>query len=186
MNSKNLFIYNSYKLFEILKEIKDHLDFEIYHIDRSEYNKINFEKFDNYLIISPNHSDEIKQCLKILNIPKKISNLLEIVNQNFLKNQYSNQSDIKIGKYTLNLNSRKINFKNKNLNLTEKESNLILFIHSKKKVALKDLQKKVWGYSSDLETHTVETHIYRLRKKIFQFFKDDSFIEHDKDGYSIN
>ena len=186
MNSKNLFIYNSYNLFEILKEIKDHLGFEIHHINKIEYNKLDFKEFNNYLIITTNHTDEIKECLKISNIPKKLSSLLEFINQNFLKNQYSNQSNIKIGKYILNLNSRKINYKSNSLDLTEKESNLILFINSKKKVSLKDLQKNVWGYSSDLETHTVETHIYRLRKKILKIFNDDSFINHDKNGYFIN
>ena len=185
MNSKNLFIYNSYNLFEILKEIKDQLGFEIHHINKIEYKKVNFEEFNNYLIITTNQTDEIKECLKISDIPKKLSNLLEFINQNFLKNQYSNQSNIKIGKYTLDLNSRKINHKNNSLNLTEKESNLILFINSKKKVSLKDLQKSVWGYSSDLETHTVETHIYRLRKKFFRIFNDDTFISHDKHGYFI-
>ena len=86
----------------------------------------------------------------------------------------------------LNLNSRKIYLGNKSLDLTEKEGNLILFINSKKKVNLKDLQKNVWGYSSGLETHTVETHIYRLRKKILEIFKDDNFINHDKYGYFID
>ncbi|MBD1137253.1 response regulator transcription factor [Pelagibacterales bacterium SAG-MED43] len=186
MNSKKLFIYESYKLFEILKEIKDYLSFEIHHIDKTEYKKLDFKKFNNYLIISTNNNDEIKDCLKISNFPKKISNLLEIINQNFLKNQYSNQSNIKIGKYILNLNSRKIYLKSKSLDLTEKESNLILFISSKKKVNLKDLQKNVWGYSSNLETHTVETHIYRLRKKILEIFKDNNFINHDKYGYFID
>ena len=186
MNSKNLFIYDSYKLFEILKEIKDKLNFEIHYIDKTQYKKLDFKEFSNYLIISINHNNEIKDCLKISNFPKKISNLLEIINQNFLKNQYSNQSNIKIGKYLLNLNSRKIYLKSKSLDLTEKESNLILFIHSKKKVNLKDLQKNVWGYSTDLETHTVETHIYRLRRKILEFFKDDNFINHDKYGYFID
>ena len=51
---------------------------------------------------------------------------------------------------------------------------------------LKKIQKKVWGHSNDLETHTVETHIYRLRKKMIKNFKDHNFIKHDKDGYFIN
>ena len=186
MNSKNLFIYKSYKLFEILSEIKNFLDFEIQQIDITEYEKLNFKKFNNYLIISTNCDNEIEECLKIDSSPKKIFNLLEIINLKFLKNQYSNQSNIKIGKYVLNLNSRKIYLGNKSLDLTEKEGNLILFINSKKKVNLKDLQKNVWGYSSGLETHTVETHIYRLRKKILEIFKDDNFINHDKYGYFID
>jgi len=48
------------------------------------------------------------------------------------------------------------------------------------------LQLSVWGYSSDLETHTVETHIYRLRKKMSLTFKDENFITHNKNGYAIN
>ena len=135
MNSKNLFIYNSYKLFEILKEIKDHLGFKVQHVNKIEYEKINFEEFKNYLVIVTNHGDEIKECIKISNLPQKISNLLEVINQNFLKNYYSNQSNIKIGKYILNLNSRKIYLKNDNLDLTEKESNLIIFISKKKELA---------------------------------------------------
>ena len=92
----------------------------------------------------------------------------------------------KIRKYTLDLNSRKIYFENKSLNLTEKESDLILFINSSKRAELKKIQKIVWGYSSDLETHTVETHIYRLRKKMLKNFKDQDFIKHDQDGYYLS
>jgi DNA-binding response OmpR family regulator len=92
----------------------------------------------------------------------------------------------KITKYTLDLNSRKISFENNSLDLTEKESDLILFINSHKRVDLKKIQKSVWGHSNNLETHTVETHIYRLRKKILKNFKDNNFIEHDKEGYYLN
>ena len=75
---------------------------------------------------------------------------------------------------------------NKSLNLTEKESDLILFINSHKRADLKTIQKTVWGHSNDLETHTVETHIYRLRKKMIKTFEDHNFIKHDQDGYFIN
>ena len=99
---------------------------------------------------------------------------------------YSNQSNIKIGKYNLDLNSRKISFKDKNLDLTERETRLIIFINDKTGVTVKELQKNVWDYSPSLETHTVETHIYRLRKKIMDIFGDENFILNDKNGYSIN
>ena len=112
--------------------------------------------------------------------------LLETININFLKKQFSNQSNIKIGKYNLDLNSRKISFKDKNLDLTERETRLIIFINDKTGVTVKELQKNVWDYSPSLETHTVETHIYRLRKKIMDIFGDDNFILNDKNGYSIN
>ena len=61
------------------------------------------------------------------------------------------------------------------LNITEKESELIMILNIKKKVNLKTLQEEVWSYSSELDTHTVETHIYRLRKKMFDKFNDDKF-----------
>ena len=70
--------------------------------------------------------------------------------------------------------------------MTEKETELILFIIENKFVSLKDLQREVWKHTSELETHTVETHVYRLRKKFLEKFKDDEFIKHDKRGYYLN
>ena len=116
----------------------------------------------------------------------KLDKLLEIININFLKNKFFKQSNIRIGKYNLDLNSRIISFKDKNLDLTEREINLIIFINDKKNVTVKDLQKSVWDYSPDLETHTVETHIYRLRKKMSEFFGDENFILNNKNIYSIH
>ena len=71
------------------------------------------------------------------------------------------------------------------MDLTEKESNMLIFINENKKVSLKKLQENVWNYASNLETHTVETHVYRLRKKIKETFNDDSFIISKEDGYII-
>ena len=71
------------------------------------------------------------------------------------------------------------------MDLTEKESKMLLFIEENKKVSLKRLQENVWEYASNLETHTVETHVYRLRKKISEIFKDNNLIKYDKDGYYI-
>ena len=70
--------------------------------------------------------------------------------------------------------------------MTEKEIELILFIKSNTYVSLKELQTKVWKHTSELETHTVETHIYRLRKKFVDFFNDNHFIEHNKKGYYLS
>ena len=102
------------------------------------------------------------------------------------KSKFYNQSNIKIGKYSLDLNSRKIFLKNKDLDLTERETNLIVFINEKKNVTIKDLQKNVWDYSPNLETHTVETHIYRLRKKMNEIFGDQNFIVNTHNGYTID
>ena len=186
MNFKNLFIYDSIKLFEILKEIQESLNFQINYIDKKDYKEMNFYEYKNYLIISTEFNTKIKNCLLIDDLPQNINKLIEKINLKFLKNQFNNQSEIKIGKYTLNLNSRKINLEKINLDFTEKECDLILFIQTNKVANLKEIQKKVWHYSSDLETHTVETHIYRIRKKMIESFNDNNFIKYDKRGYFLN
>ena len=186
MNSKNLFVYNSIKLFEILNEIKEYSNFEVEYLSEKKLENIEFHKYKNYLIISTDVTKRFENCLVIDNLPQKIDELIEKINLRFLRNQFNNQSKIKIGKYNLNLNSRKININEKFLDLTEKECDLLLFIQSNIKVDLKTLQKKVWNHSSDLETHTVETHIYRLRKKMLEKFHDDDFIKFDKKGYFLN
>ena len=72
------------------------------------------------------------------------------------------------------------------LKLTEKEINTITYLSkSEKPVSINELQEKVWSYQSDIETHTVETHIYRLRKKILDTFNDKNFIISEKNGYQI-
>ena len=76
--------------------------------------------------------------------------------------------------------------KNIKLKLTEKEINTITYLSkSDKPVSVDELQEKVWSYQSDMETHTVETHIYRLRKKILNTFNDNNFITSEKNGYQI-
>ena len=120
------------------------------------------------------------------NTPIKIEKLVDLLNINLLKQKYNNQSEIILKKYKIDLNSRKIFIEEKFLKLTEKEIEIILFLknHTEPK-NIQSLQKDVWGYISDLETHTVETHIYRLRKKILDKFKDEKFILNKKDGYLI-
>ena len=103
-----------------------------------------------------------------------------------IKLKFNHQSKIIIKGYELNLNSKFIGKNNLNLKLTEKEINIILYLNHKKiKHNVADLQKNIWDYSSNIETHTVETHIYRLRKKINDLFKDQNFILTHKNGYFI-
>jgi DNA-binding response OmpR family regulator len=93
---------------------------------------------------------------------------------------------VEIKDYTINLNSREIIVNKIKLKLTEKEINTIIYLSkSDKPVSIDELQKKVWSYQSDIETHTVETHIYRLRKKILNTFSDNEFIISKKNGYQI-
>ena len=184
MSSKTLIIFNSNTLFEILQEIKENFNFEIIALNKNKIDQVNLSKLEDYVIIS-DHENELENC-NIIDVPKKLEQILEQINIWFLGSKFSSQSKIMIRNYSLNLNSRQIRKNKDELNLTEKETELILFIMTNKFVTLKDLQKKVWKHSSELETHTVETHIYRLRKKFFEKFKDNEFIKHDKRGYYLN
>ena len=186
MNSRILIIYEYQILYQILNEISESLNFEIIQSNEKDLKEFNFDQKNNYLIISEKKIEGVKNSLILDNLPIKFEKLIEIINIKFLKNKFLDQSHIKIGKYNLDLNSRKISLGNKSLNLTERETNLIIFIKDKKNVTVKELQKKVWDYSPDLDTHTVETHIYRLRKKMKETFGNESFILNTSNGYSID
>ena len=119
-------------------------------------------------------------------MPVKLSKIIEKLNVQFLKKHFNDQSNINIKNYILNINSREISLKEKKLKLTEKEVNSIIYLSKvNNPVSISELEKNVWQYHSDMETHTVETHIYRLRKKILKVFKDESFIISKKNGYQI-
>ena len=185
MVSKTLIIYEYQILYKILREIKEYLNFEILDINQEKFQKLEFDKFENYLILSSKNSLNLKNFFVLQDLPIKNDKLIQIININFLKNNFAKQSEVKVGKYKLDLNSRKIIMENQYLSLTEKETDMIIFIKSKKNVTIKELQNIVWGYSSNLETHTVETHIYRLRKKMKEKFSDDEFIQNTQKGYKI-
>ena len=186
MNSRILIIYEYQILYQVFNEISESLNFEIVQSNEKDLKEFNFDQKNNYLIISEKKIEGVKNSLILDNLPIKFEKLIEIINIKFLKNKFLDQSHIKIGEYNLDLNSRKISFGNKSLNLTERETNLIIFIKDKKNVTIKELQKKVWDYSPDLDTHTVETHIYRLRKKMKETFGNESFILNTTKGYSID
>ncbi len=186
MNSRILIIYEYQILYQVFNEISESLNFEIVQSNEKDLKEFNFDQKNNYLIISEKKIEGVKNSLILDNLPIKFEKLIETINIKFLKNKFLDQSHIKIGEYNLDLNSRKISFGNKSLNLTERETNLIIFIKDKKNVTVKELQKKVWDYSPDLDTHTVETHIYRLRKKMRETFGNESFILNINNGYSID
>ena len=117
----------------------------------------------------------------------KISNLIEKINLAILKANFSVKSNIVIRKYFLDLNSREISYKKKKTKLTEQEVKILIYLEKlNNTVKVDKLQKDIWGYGEDLETHTVETHIHRLRKKFLKVFNDDNFIISSKEGYYIN
>ena len=184
MSLKTLIIYKNKTLYNILDEIGKNINFKIKHIDNID---TDLKESDNYIVITQNKILDIKKKLVINTLPIKLNKLFEIINITFLKQEYNFQSNICIGKYDLNLNSRTLSLNGIELNLTEMEANLILFLKkSEEPSSVRKLQKNVWGQMPDLETHTVETHIYRLRKKLNDKFKDNNFIKSLKDGYQIN
>ena len=123
---------------------------------------------------------------EIINCPFQLNNFVERINVIFLKNKFLNNSNLNILNYEINLNSKEILRDGQKLKLTEREINFILFLkNSNSPQNIKSILKSVWNYSPNLETHTVETHVHRLRKKFFSHFKDDNFIKINKKGYFI-
>ena len=184
MNNQNLVICDFKILFEILKEINNYINFKLISVDK--VSDLNLKDQNDYLLISNKKIKNVENQLTLNNFPIDIIKLIESINVKFLKKKYSQQSDIDIGDYKLNLNSRKIFNGTKSLNLTEREANIVIYLNnSKKPVKISKLQTEVWGHNSKLETHTVETHIYRLRKKINDIFEDNNFIKSSKSGYVI-
>ena len=198
MLSHKLHILNIPELDKIITEIKDYFNYEVNYFNKKKdlIKKIDEDKkFLENSIILINHKDLLslknktddKQIYCITKFPIKISNLIDQINARLIQQNYSTQSNINIKKYLLDINSRILKKTDKELKLTEREIDTIIFLKNKNKPVKVDvLQKEVWKYGTDLETHTVETHIYRLRKKIKDMFNDDMFIKSEKDGYTIN
>ena len=186
MISKNLIIYEYQTLFDILNEISEKLDFSVLKSNEKDLSLLKEDELGNFIIIAKKSNKKLDNCLVLKELPIKIEKLLEIINISFLKKKYNQQSDIDLGKYRLNLNSRKMYNGDVSLALTEREANIIIYLkNSVEPVKISKLQTEVWGHNSKLDTHTVETHIYRLRKKINDFFKDNEFIKSSKIGYTI-
>ena len=192
---QNVFIINFNSLYEILDEIKENLSFKIIKIKNEEdltnnldLDKIDFlviSKTDNKLLFNNNITD--KNILDFNDLPLSLKKLLELINIKLIKLKFNQQSKLVIKGYGLNLNSKFLSKDNLKLKLTEKEIEVILYLNNKKiKHNVADLQKNIWGYATNMETHTVETHIYRLRKKISDLFKDEKFILSHKNGYFID
>ena len=192
---QNVFIINFNSLYEILDEIKENLSFKIIKIENEEDLKNNLDldiidflvisKIDYKLLLNNNITD--KNILDFNDLPLSLKKLLELINIKLIKLKFNQQSKLVIKGYVLNLNAKFFSKNNLNLKLTEKEIEIILYLNDKKiKHNVADLQKNIWGYSADMETHTVETHIYRLRKKISDLFKDEKFILSHKNGYFID
>ena len=214
MIKQNINIVGVPILYNILEEIKENLSFKIenftklddflnfFNEDKSEnknffiittisnkdffINKIKLEEKNIFFLCQKNIKVDINHNYNVFKYPINIYNLIEKINIQLIKYKYSFQSKIRVKNYSLDLNSRTISIENKSLKLTEREMEIILFLNDcKTPQKINDLQNKVWSYSSELETHTVETHIYRLRKKISNSFQDEHFIISTDNGYFI-
>ena len=137
-------------------------------------------------LLSDNRIEE-KNFLNLNLLPVPLNKLVELINIQLIKLRFNHQSKINIKNYELDLNSKFISKGDLKLKLTEKEIEIILYLNNTKtKHNVADLQKNIWGYSENMETHTVETHIYRLRKKISNRFENKSFILSSQNTYFIN
>ena len=191
---QNVFIINYNSLYKILDEIKENLSFKVIGFENEEDFKKNNDLGEiNCLIISKTNSKlmlnetTVKNRLDFKDLPLSLKKIIELINIKLIKLKFKQQSKVIIKGYELNLNSKFFSKDNLNLKLTEKEIEIILYLNNTKiKRNVADLQKNIWDYSTNMETHTVETHIYRLRKKISDLFKDESFIISQKNGYFIN
>ena len=187
MNNQNLIIFNFKSLYVILKELEEHLNYKI--LESADIKNLNdkIKSSKNYLIICQKKVNDIHNQFILDNLPIRISKLIEKINIQSLKFQFNEKSEFQIGQYKIDLNSRELISANNTIKLTEKETNIIIYLsQSSDPVSIDQLQFSVWGYQSKLETHTVETHIYRLRKKILKQFNDKNFILSRKNGYKIN
>ena len=194
MIKQNAFIINYDSLYEILDEIKDNLSFNIIKLKNIDDFLTTLSLNPNNLLITQrfkeksllNKSLNNKNILCLEELPMSINKVIESINIHFIKLRFNHQSKINIKQYQLNLNSKFFSNDFANLKLTEKEIEIVLYLNdSKKKHNVLDLQKNIWAYSAEMETHTVETHIYRLRKKINEKFNDENFILSDKNGYFV-
>ena len=196
MVNQKLYIINLSNFYDIISELKEHIGYEISKFDDK---KIFFDKYKNGSISTENsilivHEKEYELFVKNINEdqiikfkpPVNIFAFIENLNVRFIQKKYQDQSNVNVKEFFLDINSRELKKGKSTLKLTERETDMILFLNnSNKPVNIETLEKEIWQHSSELETHTVETHIYRLRKKIKAEFGNDDLIKSNKNGYSI-
>ena len=201
MHRLNVLIYASNSFVSTLNELKPFLKFNhftsvpdtgydiiLFHDEVLKDKKIKnlIDKSDFLKVCASNKKKQIYKCDAIVQLPttlKEINNTLENI---FAKKKFLKNSSIKVKNYLLDKNEKKLIKNSNSIILTEKEVHLIeLLLNNPKPLSKDDILSSVWNYSAEADTHTVETHIYRLRKKINQKFMDEEFILNSKDGYHL-
>ena len=207
MNNFNISVFNNKTFFEIIKEIKLFSKYKINHYEDLNFCLKDAEKGNHLVVFFVKPSEEINKynfpsilAMKSMDKSNKISNTLnekikipftifdfkEKIISAIAKNEFKKNSLINLKGYVINKNERKIKKNNLELQLSEKEVDfLILFSENNNPIKRDLVLEKVWNYSGETETHTVETHIHRLRKKILDKFNDNDFIKNNKKGYFI-
>ena len=186
MSKSKIILYDCLDIYKILNEINDFLKLDLININNETELNSYIKNLNKFLIIAKRKKKNHLNQIVLNDLTIKIDKLVEKINLNILKENFNFKSNIKIGKYLLNTNSREIFFEEKKMKLTEQEIKILIYLEqSDVSINVEKLQKDIWGYSKDLETHTVETHIHRLRKKFFNIFSDKDFILSSKKGYLI-
>ena len=184
LNELNPFLkFNSHFVFSNYK-----YDVIIFHIDalRNQENKNIIDQSNLLRICAYNGVCKMNNYEAYLKLPTTLKEINSIVENVLAKNTFNKNSSIKINNYFLNKNEKKLIKNSDFIVLTEKEVHLLeLFLNEKKPISKNKILSLVWHYSSEADTHTVETHIYRLRKKVNDAFLDDKFILNNKDGYYL-
>ena len=201
MHKLNVLIFGPTSFISTLDELKPFLKFNplfnninnkyevilIHNEELKDSNKKNFiEKSSAIKIYASKKKDLFSNYDAYLELPANLKEINAVVENAFAKSKFSKNSSIVIKNYLLNKNEKKLYKQNDFIILTEKEIQLLeLFLDKKKPISKENILSTVWNYSADADTHTVETHIYRLRKKINDKFTDEKFILNNKEGYYL-
>jgi len=207
-----LLIFGSKDFNNSLNEVKEYLNFSLLYYDKNSFLESSLRSIKLVLVDSEicNNPGILYQLNKINDKPllllqeKNFStiikvnfsnttvlplNLTEIINSitNLITTKKFNQNSfVKVKEYVVDKNERKLKKENLFITITEREIQLIeLLFNEEKPISKKSILKKVWRYADDADTHTIETHVYRLRKKILNKFNDANFITNLKTGYTI-
>ena len=206
MHQLKVLVFGSDNFISTLVELKPYLKFNLFQeANNLNKNLINFDvlfiheevlknekiknvinKYNSIKILASDKDSKNNNYDSILSLPTTLNEINSIIESSVAKKTFSKNASIKINEYMLDKNEKKLFKKNEFIILTEKEVQLLeLFLNTKKPVTKNKILSLVWHYASDADTHTVETHIYRLRKKIYEKFFDENFILNNKNGYYL-
>jgi len=161
------------------------------HLSNLELIRQSNSKIDNPIFFLTSNKNNIStktklQKYELIYCPFNLINFIEKINLAYSKYNFVINSKVELSNYIINLNTREIIANQNKLKLTEREKDFLLFLkNSKKPQTIRNILESVWGYSKGMETHTVETHVHRLRKKFLSTFNDSNFIKNNKKGYYI-